>query len=131
MTEAHVMCNAACCHAERCHVRGIVRRACNVLQDERAVMRMLMCQFWRDVLCHAANSRVAENILLEAVQGRASGAALLNNITCLFVDEKGCCLPRRKLFWHGYMFWITQLPAAECIDLFGLDEMCWGQQCCS
>ena len=89
-------------------------------------MRMLMCQFWRDVFWHAANSQVAENILVEAVQGRASGAALLNNMTSPFGDEKGCCLPRRKPFWHGYMFWLTQLPAAECIDLFGLDEMCRG-----
>lgn len=100
VTEAKIMCDAAATLHDTMSA---------VSQDKRAVMRTLMHHFRRDVLWRATNSRVAENILLEAVRGRAGGN-LLNNMTCPFVDEQRHC--------------------PDCIKLFGLDEKCRGQQCC-
>lgn len=117
VSEANVMCDAA---------STLNDAMLAVSQDERAVMRTLMHHFRRDILWRATNSRVAENILLEAVRGKAS-YALLNDMTCPFVDEQRRCTYRRRKFWS----WAGL--AAECpmsIDLFGYDEKCRGQQCC-
>ena len=91
-----------------------------VLHEERVVMRTLIQHFRRDVLRRAADSRVAENMLIAAVRGKV-GSALLNDMTCPFVDEQRRCTYKRR----G-----VGLLTAECtmsIDVFGYDEKCLGQ----